>query len=561
MKSKHIRRARLWAVAGGLALGLLSTTGGASSPQRVPCAELTTITIEAPRIGLPTTGAVVTEAKLIPARGSGPSAVGEHCLATGNIRPVDLSAPVIRFQVALPKVWNAKVVMLGGGGLNGTVPDVAGNMLNAAPGSKSALARGYAVFASDSGHQGTSTDGSFATNDEAFRNWMGDALKKTRDAALILVEATYGTSPQRAYFLGSSTGGREALTVAGRWPADWNGIVAQYPARDVRAMLLNLSAASRALAAPGAYPNAAERGVLYRAALTSCDALDGVADGVISDVRGCNAVFDPRAASLDGVPVRCPDGADAGDTCLSDAQLSALRRLQAPASTGVSPADDPTRPLGFEVYTSDTGIPGTAPLQAFVSLVALGNAQPAFPVTPAMPLFTQLADQFVRYAVARDAAFDSLSFDPRRPGPYADRLNELSALDTPDTDLSAFAARGGKVLLLHGTADLLISPRGTEAYYRHLRSSLGSDTLNSFLRYYEVPGFGHSVSTTFNPAWDQLTVLEAWVERGVDPAGNLTVLDTAGVPGRTRPLCPYPTWPSYRGTGDVNSAASFRCER
>lgn len=134
----------------------------------------------------------------------------------------------------------------------------------------------------------------------------------------------------------------------------------------------------------------------------------------------------------------------------------------------------------------------------------------------------------------------------------------MSALLDIPVDLSAFAAKGGKLLLAHGTVDVLVSTRATEEYYQRLQRKMGPSEVDGFVRFYEVPGFGHAGSSTFNAAWDSLTTLENWAERGTSPSGQV-VTDSAGVPGRTRPLCDFPKWAKYNGTGDMNIAASFRC--
>ena len=165
----------------------------------------------------------------------------------------------------------------------------------------------------------------------------------------------------------------------------------------------------------------------------------------------------------------------------------------------------------------------------------------------------------MKYFVTRDPGFDSLTLDPEQPGKWAARISELTALqDANQTDLSAFAKHGGKILMAHGTSDQLVSTRATEQYVARIRASMGGSRTDDFLRYYEIPGYNHAVSTTFNAAWDSLSALEGWVEKGVAPVNPL-VFDTAGVPGRSRPLCDYPAWPKYSGTGDVNAAASFVC--
>jgi feruloyl esterase len=130
--------------------------------------------------------------------------------------------------------------------------------------------------------------------------------------------------------------------------------------------------------------------------------------------------------------------------------------------------------------------------------------------------------------------------------------------DINKTDLSAFQAKGGKILMAHGMSDALVSTRSSEDYFRRLQSAMGSAAVDSFVRYYEIPGYGHSLSTVFNAAWDSLTALENWVEQGSAPVSQV-VADTAGIPGRSRPLCEFPAWPRYNGAGDVNLAASFSC--
>jgi hypothetical protein len=130
-------------------------------------------------------------------------------------------------------------------------------------------------------------------------------------------------------------------------------------------------------------------------------------------------------------------------------------------------------------------------------------------------------------------------------------------MDVP-VNLDAFAAKGGKLLMAHGVSDVLVSTRATEEYYERLQARMGPAEVWKFARYYEVPGYGHAASSTFNAAWDSLTTLENWVERDVEPTSQV-VTDTAGVPGRTRPLCDFPEWAQYNGTGDVNLAASFTC--
>jgi len=525
------------------------------------CTALTGSVIPARDIGMPTSGAKITSAAVLAAdpQGRGHPA---YCLVVGEIAPVDPSAPNINFNVGLPLAWNGKAFMLGGGGFDGMIPPVTESPLNT-EGGPPPLARGYAVFSSDGGHQSPGSplapDASFALNREAFLNYEGDAIKKTRDAALSVIQHAYGGPPARAYIAGASGGGREALLAAARWPSDWDGVVSLYPARNGLLVSLGALHMSQALAAPGAYLPPAKRALLYRTALARCDGLDGVKDGLISNVRGCRAVFDPATASLDGSPLLCPGGGVSGPTCLSDAELAALRAIEHSSPLPFTVGEATSLP-GFNVYTADTGRPPTSQEQSMVTLFGFGMAPPASPPKPGMSFSFAIATQALRYMIMKAPGVDPLIFDIANPGPYADDLRAAAAVDPQDLTMASFARKGGKMLILQGTDDLVVSPRATEAYYAYLRTSLGEVAARRMVRFYEVPGFAHTTSAIFNARWDPVSAIEAWVEHGVDPADHMVVTDTTGLPGRTRPLCPYPEWARYQG-GDANSAAAFVCTR
>jgi pimeloyl-ACP methyl ester carboxylesterase len=549
--------AGLGVVAALFAATWLSACGGDSSgpppaPAPTPvaavpltCDQVDGMTGAAAAIGLPTTGA---------------TAVGSYCLVTGTIAPVDSTAPNIVFNLALPSTWNQKIMMFGGGGTDGSVPAVTGTTPQADATTASPLGRGYAVFASDSGHQdANSADSSWSVNQEANLNFMGDALKKTHDVALSLIDSFYAVSaPKQAYFAGGSTGGREALTVAQRWPADWNGVIAFYPAWDYTALTLGQLNAAQAFAAPGAWMDTAKRGVLFNAALAACDALDGVADGVISNVKACLATFNPATAMLNGTAVRCVGGADTGDTCLSDAQIAAVTSMDSPVPFNTTLASGESSYPGYNAFIADLGIPSASPYEGIISELAIGSVAPAFPVTTSMMFDAQISGSWIQYTVVGDPTYDPLTFPISLPSAFTSQLSYLSSLDAIDTNLTPFASKGGKLLIMHGTADVTVSPRATENYFAKMQASMGVDVVAGFTRFYEVPGFQHAFSTVFNPSWDNLTELEQWVENGTAPS-NEVVTDTLGVPGRTRPLCVYPTWPKYSGSGDVNVAASYTC--
>lgn len=538
----------------------------AATPTPTACEQLAGMPIPADQIGLPTSGGAVIEAVVVAAAGTGPAALPEYCRVTAAIAPVDPAAPNIMFRVAMPTAWNRKAVMFGGGGFDGSIPNVAGHVPAGPTDRLTPLGRGYATFGSDSGHQADSLgslDGQFLLNDESLRNFAaGDALKKTHDAALYLIEARYAQgAPRKSYFAGGSTGGREALQAIQRWPADWDGAVAWFPAWNQLTAMMAGHRLSREMAKPGAYPNPSKRVLVRAAALEACDALDGVVDGLISNQPRCNEIFDPMTATVGGRRLRCPGGADTGDTCISDAQIDLLQAFNKGGTRfNYALASGSTAYPGSNIWGADMGeTTNPSPLEPTVTFLNFGTVQPRFPMPTGAPYVSRQEDAMVRYAITRDPDYNSLDFDPENAGPWAGRVSELSAMLDASTDISGFVARGGKLLLAHGTSDVLVSTRATELYYEKLREQFGQRAVETFARYYEVPGYGHAVSSIFNASWDSLEPLDQWADQGIAPTGQVTS-DTAGLPGRTRPLCEYPKWPKYRGSGDVNSASSFTCE-
>ena len=575
MQQKHLYRQVLPACA-LFAIGVsVSACGGRHDNTAVKapvilaatCADLATMTVPAASIGLPTTGAAVTSATLVAAAGAGTGAVGEYCKVLGEINPVDPAAPKIKFQLNLPTTWNTKALMFGGGGYNGAIASGTGNVPAGPIDKLVPLGRGYATFGSDSGHQANangSRDGSFGANDEALKNFAGDAIKKTRDTAGYLIKARYAAAQSKTYFAGGSTGGREALIAVTTYPHDFEGAIVLYPAWNAASLDLQFGRIARELAKPNAYANRAKRKVLYDASLQACDALDGVTDGLISNVAACNATFNLATAMLNGAPVRCAGGADTGDDCLSDPQIAAFNVVNTPLILNYTLATGESQYPGFNTWGTDFGIPGTNARQPTVLTLGYGTEQPANPMpavtaTTSAPYGSTFWDQWVKYFVTRDLNFNSLTLDPQNPGAYQARIVALTGIqDVTQYDLSAFQAKGGKILMAHGKADALVSTRATAQYYDRVRNTMGAAKADAFMRYYEIAGYGHAVSSVFNAAWDSLTTLENWVEANTVPPSQV-VADSAGVPGRTRPLCDYPGYARYNGSGDVNLAASYSC--
>ncbi|MEU7946869.1 tannase/feruloyl esterase family alpha/beta hydrolase [Micromonospora taraxaci] len=523
-------------------LGPAPATAGAGITPR--CAELAGKDIPASAISLPTRGGHVGSASLVTQTVSGETV--EYCSVGASLFPVDPAAPDIRLQLAMPRDWNRNAMMFGGGGYNGTIPSVAQNMPFGRPDQQAPLARGYATFASDSGHQAGpagSLDGSFGMNDEALRNFAaGDALKKTHDAARYLIRGGYGAAPGRTYFAGGSTGGREALVVAQRWPDTFDGVISAYPAWNNTAEILHLGYLAQVMSRPGAFPGPDKQTLLYDSVMAACDGRDGLQDQTISNLDGCD--FDPRA-------LRCPGGIDTGPTCLSDAQLTSVIAASTPFVWPYRIASGERHYPGFPLLS---GADMRTPVLGF------GTSAPANPMPVTSGYGVQYWDQWVKYFLTRDPDHNSLDVDPRRPGKWLPRISYLSTIqDRNNSDLRPFARSGGKLLLLHGAADELVSHRSTNDYYRRVLDTVGPRQTSEFMRYYLVPGANHANvgAPAFAANWDSLSALERWVEKGQPPVRPVA---EDGRNGRTRPLCEYPGWPRYR-SGDPDSAQSFVCVR
>jgi fermentation-respiration switch protein FrsA (DUF1100 family) len=221
--------------------------------------------------------------------------------------------------------------------------------------------------------------------------------------------------------------------------------------------------------------------------------------------------------------------------------------------------------LSYPLASGETGIAGYHVFRGVdltASVSGLGTAAPTpTPTAPGPPLHDKFYDIFVRGWLMRDPRADSLAFDPENPGSYAPRMSALSSLmNTSQSDLSRFEKHGGKLIIVHGDDDSLVPVGWSEAYYDSVVQKMGAAAVDGFLRFYAVPGYGHG-SGTFIVDWDSLTALDRWVENGAAPTDPVATDVSAAGRGRTRPLCRYPTWPRYRGAGDVDAAASFTCAR
>ncbi len=489
------------------------------------CAELM-------RIALPGTSATITAAAEvpsgpIPAAPGAPLTTGQlpaNCRVDGVIGAHmgrDGRAYGIRFALAMPEKWNGRLLYQGGGGLNGSVQAPVGAT---AAGDTPALARGFAVVSSDSGHEGAVFDASFFSDQQAALDFLNQSIGKVMAVARPLVVAHYGKGAAHSYFVGCSTGGREAMISAQRYPNEFDGIVAGSPAMRTNYSNLALAWVTAAFnsAAPrdaqGRYQTAqalsdSDRKLVVAGLLKSCDALDGVQDGMIFDTRGCN--FDPQM-------LQCK--AEKTDSCLTATQVQAIKKAFAGPRTGSGRQVYPGYAYDTGIGFRGAGIPGL------------------------------LSGGTIPVAAAPSGA--ALDVDALAAG--AHNAIEMAGDTNAWTNLSSFNGHGGKLIFFHGMSDPWFSALDTVDYYQRLGADNGPGTVSSWSRLFLVPGMGHcgGGEATLD-RFDMLTAIVEWVEAGQAPAQ--VVATGRAFPGRSRPLCPYPQHAQYNGSGNSELAENFSC--
>jgi hypothetical protein len=546
----------------GVVLAGLYSASCAAQPAGDMCARLKEL-IPAVNIGLPTKGATIESAELMPPSaltlavlpfGPLPSylavvpAAPEYCKVIGAVAPVDSKAPPIRFQVNLPAQWNGSSVQFGGGGFNGALITGLGLPPLAPADGASPLARGFVTYGTDSGHQNAAGVPlqAFALNDEALTNFAFAAYKKVRDVAVMLMQRRYGRAPAKLYYVGFSEGGREGLTMAQRFPDDFDGILSGVPVIN----WVGLQAAGTRVGAAqfaGGWIGPDKVKLVNDAVIVACDQLDGLADGIISNYDGCKRAFDVTKMA-------CAPGTESG--CLSQAQLDAVKAMHAPFEFSFALANGvhsyPGWGLGGE------GAPGSGPVGGWVSWQT-GTGAPTLPPGPTSSRAWLYGSGTVQYFFARDPSYDVTKFDPTQ---FADRLREISTLmDATNPDLSAFSARGGKLLIYENMADYAQSPYAGIEYYKSVVGKIGQSNVDDFMRLYLTPGADH-MGVGAPSSVDMLEVLIEWVEKGRAPRDLVQVRQDTKPPFAVlaaRPMCRYPAYPHYQG-GDVIKAESFKCK-
>jgi feruloyl esterase len=448
-----------------------------------------------------------------PANGSAAAVFGSlppFCRVTARLTPTPDSD--IRVEVWLPlSGWNRKVQASGNGGLGGTLPY---------PGLAAAVRAGYAAAGTDTGHVGGNAD-FVAGHPEKLVDFAYRAIHEMTVWAKTVVAAHYDARPARAYFSSCSTGGRQALVEAQRYPDDFDGIVAGdaswdqmrlYAARVALNVFVNRDPA--AVIPPSKYP------MIHDAVLRACDAADGVKDGVIEN---------PARCAFDFATLTC-SGDDRAD-CLTRAQLETARAMASPIVDRQSGA---VLHPGRYYPGSELGWGGVGgPVPSGESLEGMKK-------------------------IVFNAGWD---YHAIRVPDDVDRAVRADGglLFGGDPDLTRFFSRGGKLLMYHGWADPLVTPDASLIMFRRINEAVGSAAASA-LALFMVPGMGHCQGGPGTDVFDKVAALDQWVESGTKPQSILASHLTGSVADRTRPLCAYPAIARYVGSGSTDDARNFRCQ-
>ena len=433
----------------------------------------------------------------------------EFCRVAATIKPTSDSD--IKVEVWLPASgWNGKFQAVGNGGWAGVISyrELA-----------DALRSGYATTSTDTGHVGGR--GTFALDhpeklvDFAWRSEHEMTVK-----AKAVIQAFYGRTPRLSYWNGCSTGGRQGLKEAQKFPDDYDAVIAGAPANRTA---ISLWIAAAVLKDPASYIPPSKYPMIHQAALAACDARDGLKDGLIDDPTQCD--FDPKVLLCEG-----PDA----PSCLTAPQVEAAKKIYSPA---VNPR------TGQQMFSSL--VPGTE----------LGWGVQAAGPEPSAPIY----DQY-RYVVFKDPNWDWRSFNFDSDVVRGD-LPENLIMNATDPNMKPFFSHNGKLLLYHGWSDPNVPALNTIKYYKAVIDTMGgaakaSDNIRLFLE----PGMGHCGGGEGPNVFDKVGAVEEWVEQGKAPQKLIASHRTSGKVDRSRPLCPYPQVAKYKGSGSIDDAANFACK-
>ncbi len=533
--------AALWFVLIGVALaGPACANAAAHGTEPVlPCADLAGPEVVTPSgktvrfDTIPDALTRILKASEVEAKGDVPA----YCSASGYI------ANSIGIEIHMPlHSWNGKFALVGCGGMCGYIQEQACD---------TAVTRGYSCIFSDMGHHSSQVDAEWASNN--LQGLVDFAYRSTHLATVVgkvLTATFYGQQPALSYYMGCSTGGRQGYMEAQRYPDDFNGIIAGAPPLSETGNALSITWAiqslNRADGTPLMTPDTLR--MVHRAALNACDDLDGIKDGVISNMAACH--FDPHVLLCKG---------DATPDCLTSAQAEAIQKVYN------GPTDSRSRSIygGF--------LPGT-------ELLWIPNYlnDPSKGGKPVTAKYIGFMNSVLRYLAFYPSAGPGFSVDRLDWDKDPDRMRTTSALmDPQNPDLHAFRDAGGKFIAFQGLSDWLVPPMPSIEYDDALTREMGGKAVTqAFFRLFLEPGVYHCQGGDGPYATDMLSALEDWVERGHapdqiiiakarDPNTGLTPHffgqspDAMKNPLMSRPLFPYPAVTMYSGHGDVADPANF----
>lgn len=417
----------------------------------------------------------------------------------------------IEMELWLPESsdWNGKFQAVGNGGWAGSITF---------PAMAQALREGYATASNDTGHTGG--DPKFGLgHTEKLVDFAWRANHEMTVQSKAIIASYYGKASKVNYWNGCSTGGRQGLMEAQKFPADFDAVIAGAPANwQTHLHAWDMNVAVTAIRNPGMFMTRGKLATLHQAVMDQCDKLDGVKDGLLNDPRKCK--FDPS--------VLLCKGADS-DSCLTAEQVAGAKLVYAAAKkkdgTFIFPGKEP----GSELVWTQLN-----PIKEPVSLI-LGTFQ---------------------VATYQDANWDWRNYDLDRDVSAADE--KFGYVNVP-YDLSAFKARGGKLLLYHGWDDTAISPENTINYYENVLHKMGPKQ-DSWMRLYMIPGMNHCQGGVGTDQFSKMGVMERWREGGTAPEAIVAAHVSGNTVDMTRPLCPYPQVATYKGVGSTNDAANFSCK-
>lgn len=434
------------------------------------------------------------------------------CRVAATLKPTSDSD--IKMEVWLPTSgWNRKYQAVGNGGWAGVISYSA---------MAEALHDGYATSSTDTGHVGAT--GSFAMgHPEKLVDFGYRAVHEMTLKAKSVIDAFYGAAPRMSYWNGCSTGGRQGLKEAQRFPDDYDGIVAGAAANPRTHLSSWQIWLAQGVLDPHNYIPPSKYPIIHKAVLEACDASDGAKDGLLEDPTRCH--FDPKT-------IECKAGDE--PTCLTAGQVEAAKRMY------TAPRNPRTnQPVYFNVE------PGS---ELGWSMLARGPEP-----------FSAATDQF-RYVVFKNPDWDWHTLNLDSDVALADKIDN-DTINAADPNIKAFLAHGGKLLMYHGWADPGVPPLASVNYYKTAADTLGGEAKTSdSIRLFMVPGMGHCGGGEGPNNFNMMSAMTAWREDGHTPERILAAHRTAGKVDRTRPLCAYPQVARYKGTGSIDEAENFICE-